>query len=538
MRDPEFYPQRGAILSHLDAARAILGRRAPKDHVFELAGVMLRVERYLHKLIVILGKPGSGKTLLVQGLLRSYMRLFELLPDRFRLLVLDPAKVYWQFLARCSPVGVPLMNLSPHLNGSLRWDWAAEIGQNPKARVNLIEALMNSGRRDASQERDPFWPKKARQLLEAVLLVLSLFSDRWRMRDVLVPFIFPQFCSPLLSLSGHTRGSAAHDLSGKMGKGIHASASAELKQLAMLAAYAEHATKTFTVRDLIGRGCIMHLAFDPEIKDGYSRFGSALSHMLQLAVINRGEEHNYTGIIGDEARELGDMRIEFGAARGRQAGLFYALAPQSIAGLEVAWGKERVEELLELVNTLVCLSCGPRTAKAVSEFVGQVEGVEVTFNENWSHTNSTSRSVSTGSSFTRSGKSGWSFFGDGLYDVSHAYGSSHNVTNSESYSSTEGGGRQNAIRVRDAVLASELTHLPPADFDRDSLKGLMFNADTGAFRFNTRIRHITEGLPPFAHVGLPSPRGDLDGLLKPWTEADVQRLGLTLTPEMQQAINA
>jgi hypothetical protein len=84
----------------------------------------------------------------------------------------------------------------------------------------------------------------------------------------------------------------------------------------------------------------MHLAFDPEIKDGYSRFGSALSHMLQLGVINRGEEHNYTGIIGDEPRELGDMRIEFGAARGRRAGVFYALAPQSIAGLEAAWGKE------------------------------------------------------------------------------------------------------------------------------------------------------------------------------------------------------
>lgn len=122
--------------------------------------------------------------------------------------------------------------------------------------------------------------------------------------------------------------------------------------------------------------------------------------------------------------------------------------------------------------------------------------------------------------------------------MSHAYGSSHNVTNSESYSSTEGGGKQNAIRVRDAVLASELTHLPPADFDRDCLKGLMFNADTGAFRFNTRVRHITEGLPSFAHVAPPAPRGDLDGLLKPWTEADVQRLGLTLTPDMQQAINA
>jgi hypothetical protein len=469
--------------------------------------------------------------------------------------VIDPAGAYWSIAAKTLPPGVPMLNLSPHLEGATILDIAATVDDDPSAANNVVSAFMgvdDEGGGEA-KDSDPFWPKKARALLFMLVTVfIRRAKGRWRFADLVVPFRWPEFLAPVLAQTADTRASAAYEIAGKMGKGIVASASAELNELCIVAAYSQRATRTFTFREMMRRSAYMHVCYDPGIAGGYARYASALTRLLELTCYAHGSEHNLTIILGDEGRELRNLHLGRIAARGRQAGLGVILAAQTFEGLVAKWGEKHAREALGLAGTFVCFAASPDTAEYFSKLVGQQEVIEVTFNDGVSvNSGSTWGDVTTHSANTTfiNHENKWEepFLSLNTWmmpqhrdDVGESV--SIGISKARSYGGSDGiaksSGRANRLAVRDTLLPSQLVHQLLADKKGDCLDAYFFNRQVGVCKIRPRWLHIFEHLPRIPHVPVPRPRPTTDGMLLRWTRADLQRLGLDLTDDLLEALNS
>jgi hypothetical protein len=525
---PLFNPVRGAHRTTQEAAYARMA--ANPGPMFDLAGLCYPAREYLNRLLFVTGLPSSGKTTLCKMLLVSLGRLFAVLraqshaglyPGRgqMRWLVTDPTNAFLPLLYRVTPPDVPVVRLSPHDAGGVAWDIAADVTNEV-----MNEALQRGLFPDSAKgTADPFWTFKGREVSKSVVSVFLHRQSVWTVRDMVVPLKYPQFLRSLLEQNPRTRGMVKHELVGRLGRDITATSSATINQFAIAAALWAKAGRKYSMKEFLDQRAVAHFAFTPHMAAALAGVANAMTYVLILEAIKRNEEFNHTLLIGDEARYLNELvGLEDLAARGRGAGLGAVLLAQGLPGLTSSWGEKRVKELLDLVNTWVCLRAGPDTAEAFSRHVGVVEGIQKSYS--YSSTYSRSETYTT----SRGGGSSSSF---GQYSSNSNWGESKSVTSGTSYTY----GESFALHTKPAVLPSELTNLPLASPEADAIHGFAFGPDVGVFQFTTPFLSALDDCPPAPFDQMPV-RPDCDQLLQPWTLEDLRRLKLDLTPAFLKAL--
>ncbi len=438
-----------------------------------------------------------------------------------RWMVTDPTNAFLPLLYRVVPPDVSIVRMSPHDADGVAWDIAKDVTNEV-----MNEALQRGLFPDSAKGGgDPFWMFKGREVSRAPVSVFLHRSSDWGIRDFAVPFKYPQFLKPLLMQCPRTRGMVKHDLVGRLGRDIVATSSATINQLATAAALWSKAKRKYSLRTFLDERAVVHFAFTPAMAASLAGVANAMTYVLILLALERNDEFNHTLLIGDEARYLHEITgMEDLVARGRGAGLGAILLAQGIAGLNSTWGEKRVKELLDLVNTWICLRSGPETAEEFSKHVGVVEGIQKSYSYSSTYGQSVTRGTtyggSTSSSFSgSSSSSNWS--------ESHSVTSSSSHTNSESF----------ALHTKQAILPSELTNLPLASPLDDLVRGFVFGPDVGAFEFATPFMKALDSYPPAPFTQM-SVRPDSDQVLKPWTLEDLRRLKLDPTSAFHKALLA
>jgi len=508
---PLFSPIRGANRTSVDSAQEWL--LADPGPLFELAGVHWPALGYLNKVVLLSGRPGTGKTVSMKMLMASLGSLFSQL--KMRWLVIDPTNGYLSYLYQVLPENIEIIRSTPQDELGASWEIRKDITSD-----SLNNALQTALFPDALFKKagDPFWYHKAREVTESEVTVYLDRSSEWRFADLIIPIKFPQFLRPLLAQSPRTRGMVDHELVGKLGRDIVATTSSVINRMAVAAALWQRATKTFSLRSFLNRqDAVLHLGFRPDLIPSLAGIANAMTYMLILMALEGDDETDFTYMCLDEGRFLDEVTgLPLIGARGRGAGLGAAVTCQGTPGLIASWGNDKVKELLDTISAWTTFGAGIETAQAFSKFVGQIEGVERSYG--------ISTSEGTSHSFGRN--SGGS---SGLSGPSSSWGKNFSVTHSTNTTYSE----NFKLSLRDAILPSEITGLGrPVD---GVLKGFTFNPDVGLFQFDAPFLDHFEslGAPPFR--GIPA-RPDSDQRLLPWTTEDLQRLRLELTPEFMEAL--
>ncbi len=510
---PLFTPVRGARRKKLAAAQQeLLVQPGP---LFELAGLLWPARNYLNKLLLFTGRPGVGKTTMQRISMASVARLFVKLLMRW--VVIDPSNAYLPYLYQILPEAVEIIRASPHDAAGWRWDVRADVTND-----TLNEAFQTALFPDSLFQKagDPFWYHKAREVTEAIVNVLHDRHSPWEFHDLVIPIKYPQFLKPLLAQSSRTAGKVKHELVGKLGRDIVTTSSSVINRMATAAAMWRHATKTFSCRAFLNRSAsVLHFAMQPDMMASLTPIANALTYMLILLGLERNDEFNHTFFWLDEGRFLsGITGLEILAARGRGSGLGAFLSVQGLPGLFASWGQSRAEELVDVVSAWITFGAGYKTARAFSDFVGQIEGIEKSYGFSSTFGTSVTDGHGTGGSSSPQG-------GSYSWNKSHSTSYSSSFTNSENFKLT----------TKDAILPSEVTNLGQATKENDLLSGYAFNPNVGAFRFDVPFLHHFESLPapPFSTMPI---RPDAEQRLDPWKAEDLKRLNLDLTPEFMKAL--
>lgn len=530
---PLFSRERGAVSTTQDLVARYLA--ADPGPLYRLAGVMWPARRFLNKLTLITGRPGSGKTMLMRLMMESVAGLFPVLVEqakaglypgegKMRWLVVDPTDAYLPLLHQVVPSDVPIVRATPVDACGKRWAIRDDI-TSPALNEVFQDGLFPESL--FQKAGDPFWYNKAREVTAAVVTVYLEKHCKWEFHDLVIPIKYPQFLKPLLMQCAATRGMANHELVGRLGRDIVSSASSVVNRMAIAAALWQKAEGTFSLKQFLDRREVIHFAYTPDLIPCLSGIANAMTRVLVLLGISRNEAHNHTILWLDEGRYLSDLAgLEDLAARGRGAGFGAIFAAQGLPGLINKWGDARVKELTDLVATWVALSSGPETAEAFCRSVGKVEGLL----ESYGETLTTSVSTTTGVS---EGTGGSSSHQEGKTTYTHSWNAG--TQESTTYATTYAKSENFQLTVRDAVLPSELTNLPYADASTDEICGFAFNPEVGVFEFAAPFLDHFENLPEPLVPVMPR-RPDADQRLLPWTEADIIRLGLEPTPELMAAV--
>lgn len=527
---PLFTWYRGAVRTTQEQVARYLA--ADPGALYLLAGVLWPARHFMNKLVLIMGKPDSGKTVLMRLMMESVADLFRVLPAQakaglypgeglMRWFVVDPTNAYLPLLYQVVPGDVEIIRATPVDGDGWRWDVRRDI-TSPALNEALQEGLFPDSL--FQKAGDPFWYTKAREVATSVVTVYLERDSAWEFHDLIIPFKYPQFLQPLLLQSPLTMGKAKHELVGKLGRDIVSTASSVMNKMAIAAALWQRAERTFSLREFLDNRSVLHFAYTPDLIPSFAGIANALVRVMVLLGITRIDPYNHTLLWLDEGRYLSDLAgLEDLAARGRGAGFGAVFAAQGLPGLVNKWGDGRVKELIDLLSTWVALTSGPETAEMFSTAVGKCEGVAKSYSI--SHT--------FGESLTRGGNSGhsssWSFGGSSSSGSNSGTSWSTTTNWSTTYSESF------QLTVRDAVMPGELTNLPYANAAEDCISGFAFNPQVGAFAFETPfLRHFRELPEPI--VGSMPLRPESDQRLLPWKLEDVTRLKLKETPELVAAI--
>lgn len=517
---PDFDAQRGA---HLTTQAAVIQHiQAQAGPAYEIASISLAAVRYLNRLCLITGIPGTGKTTLNKQIMKSMASLFpqlkiEAAAGRYpgkgdlRWAVIDPTNSYLPFLYQILPPDIPILRASPQDADGWAWDIARDIVSD-----TLNQAFQKGLFPDAlfAKANDPFWYHKAREISEGTV---QLFHDRksdWTFPDLVRAIRYPQFLVPMLSQSPRTRHLAMHDLVGRLGQSVISTSSSVINQMTAAAAMWSKAKKKFSLRDYLNSRSVLHFAFTPDLANSLAGIANAMTYILIMFAIDRDEEFNHTVMFLDESKYLADITgLDDLAARGRNAGLGGTVTGQSIVGLQAKWGDLRARELLDLLCSWFTLTSGYETALHFSRLVGEMEG----------YLKSYGTSESTGGSTTESYSSSWSSQGSSSTRGA-SWTSQWNKSTSENVQLTK----------RDAVLTSEITHLPMPTPEYPFVHGFAMLTGTGAFEFKTPLLTPLQGLPRAPFRRMPT-RLNADQVLQPFTKDDLARLNLEMTADLLKA---
>lgn len=345
-----------------------LVQRAFEGPQLEWAGLCLPWSEVTHQFLVI-GSPGSGKSLLILLAMQGALREVARLPDH-RAFIYDAKN---ELLPRLTAMGHRPKVFNPFDTRSVRWRIdldvrnAAEAAQAAAAFIPMPE-----------DGKDTFWVQSSRLVLAAVMTAFAHLSPgKWTLRDVLVVLRSAERIDELLKQvpeTAHIWANIRGD--GKTESNLIASILSSMQRYEVVAALTEKATDDFSIRQWANESGGILLV--PNLR----RYSEVLTpfHRLFLQLISDetlslpDSTTRRTFLFLDELRNLGRINSLFATINeGRSRGIVTIAGTQSLEGIQAVYGEKEGQEILGQFRSKTFLRNDSHvTATWISEHIGQV----------------------------------------------------------------------------------------------------------------------------------------------------------------------
>lgn len=429
---------------------------------------------------VIAGVPGTGKTVAIRSLMRSVFRpeLRPHLGGTDRGVVYDPKQEFYPVLRGFGCRDEQIIILNPFDARGQAWNLAADYTTQADA-VQLARTIIPTPESHAQ----PFFPKSAAGLLAAALRVYMKKNPlKWELADVLLACMSHENLNSLLGME-------RHDPLVKFALNFMSETATRNNIMAELASH---------VLDFLPvAGCWQRAKREGKPMVSVKKFlqspdtvlllGANQTHKVALSAINRlflkklSEEtldhvadgqwaaSNRTWLVLDEVRELGKVE---GLAdlinKGRSRGVCAVLGFQDYPELEEVFGEKVAHAITATCGHKLYLRLGGESAEWASRAIGKAEIRETQFSRNSSSSINVNASQTDGSNWGQGHSS--SLLGPGT--SSSNVGGSNSHTRGMGMNFSSGITSSTTIRETDAILPSEIAHLP-SFADGGGLKGVV-----------------------------------------------------------------
>ena len=299
---------------------------------------------------VVIGCPGSGKTVSIQLFLQSIAHRFMApLPGRppERLVIFDPKRDVLSFLAGLGLPGESISILNPFDDRSVPWDLAHDI--NSAAMAQHFAALLIP---EEKQSSAPFFWQSARQVVEAVLEgLIASRPGQWTLRDLLNALATKERIAALANQTPEAKLKAAPLLLDTIHfPSILSGIASKVGKFEVIAALWHHAQnrQTFSVEDWLKGPGVLVLGNHPNFRESIAPINSLLLRVLAGHVLTGPEvKAPRTWIVLDEFRWMEHVEcISELLNQGRSKGVSVLLGIQDIEGLKAVYGEHIANEIL------------------------------------------------------------------------------------------------------------------------------------------------------------------------------------------------
>lgn len=453
------------LLSYAAARTRASSQVAPGEETLVWGGLRLP-ERASEGNFGSVGAPGTGKSVLMQHLMQSVLPLIGMRPD-MRAVVYDAKRDMLSLLSGMK-LSCPIIVLNPFDSRSVAWDMARDL-TDPAATREIAEILIP----EKSNDQNPFYARAAQAVFAAVLRSFILVSPgHWTLRDVLNVTASPKRLRKVLSATPETESVIEQIFKpATTFRNTLQTIAAATAVLEPVAALWSRNTRQFSLAEWVSSESILVLGTDWTYSKTLKAINRVLFYRLTQLVLNQVESRSRrTWFFIDELKEAGNLDgLPSLLSFGRSKGVRVAVAFQDIEGLRRSdvYGEKAANEMLGLLaNKSILRLDSEVTAGWASQVIGEEIGIERTK--------------------TR-GKEGTS-------EVEHIY-------------------------KREAVLASELMRLPPAD--ATAFSGIHIIPSVGVYSVRWPYRQDLCSPGPIESF---LPRPAAEQLLAAWNDEDERRL--------------
>lgn len=447
-------------------------------------GQYLSLEALRHG-VLLLGSPGTGKSLILKAFRVGLGRLMASEPSREISVIDFDTKKDLEGLGNAFPDDVPIYDLDPTLAG-FKWDITSEA-QDVIELTEIISALIPE-----SNSKQPFFSQMARQSAARILTALKLLAKG--------PVTFRDFLLAGLSVVNLRMIARAHPSTADLTTLFRTKSEAGMGVASTITnAFGRHAVAgslwesegtlgSITTRQLVNmRRAVVRLPFNLRAAASLGSISALFANLAQrtwmLSPTRVGKDKLLVSIFDELALADSTLDLLLSGIFGREKGVCNILALQSQAATALRFGmdgKDKLEALLSLPKTIIAFNQpGRKDAEDTAARFGAYDCFVNTYS----------------SSSGQGGKS-----------------------------SSEGESYQ---RDEKTVTASDIMQLPVPAPGYPYLTGYMATIPFRPFKFSVPIdwivREFFTGLAPFTPL---KPRPSTAQILRPWDEDDLRRLGL------------
>ena len=357
-------------------------------------GIDVLPPRYAEEHFLVTGTTGSGKTVLINMLLKSSLEA----GTEARALIYDPKQevlpIVYNLISSADRVRV----LHPFDLRGCAWDLAADIDGPVSARqfaTILIPEKASSGSGSES-----FFTEAVRDLMTGVLLAFINCvptAKAWTFRDVILTMLYQPYLKYILSLD-KTRDEKAFPIASRLRQSyldgdvrtvsnIRASINAKLSIFEPVAAVWHWAQKkqgqVFSLSQWLKEDCrdLLVLGNDEASRAAIDAINQAIFKRVTELLLARREltrpekeaGQNLTWFFLDEVREAGRLDgLSRLLTKGRSKGASVVLGFQDIDGLRATYGNEVANEICGQCGSIAILKLSsPSTAQWACEIFGR-----------------------------------------------------------------------------------------------------------------------------------------------------------------------
>lgn len=340
-------------LPDIDTNKAVTPYSSDPDEYATAFWGMLRVpyeETTQHFLAV--GSTGSGKTVLIQALMRSVLPRIKT-DKSFRAFVYDD-KLDFVPLARQLGLEKFVWSLDPFDANGYAWDIAADV-TTPAEAMQVASVLAPVD----TKVPDPYWQQATQDFLAAVLLNFREVNGRdWDLRDVILTFQTEEILRKILARDKETESLAHFYLGAHSLADVLAVLSSRLGRYRIPAALYSKAKRKTGVREWHKKNAILLVTGRSVFSEATRPINQAIFQLVSILLLNkrdvkpRGNARKTTEsnwIFLDEIREIGKLKGYHELAnKGRSKGVRMVLGFQSIEGMMVEHEQHGANEIANL----------------------------------------------------------------------------------------------------------------------------------------------------------------------------------------------
>lgn len=457
------------VLTFPQAERAVRKLRSRRGPTFSFGGLQLLLEELLYGLFA-LGVAGTGKSLTLRMVLQTILPSIGPGTDS-RAIVFDQKGDLLQVIAGL-PLGCAVETLHPFDKRGVAWDIAADTTSPAHATETVFVLLPES-----AHESQPFFSEASRHICGALIQSWILSGTVWFLRDLILATRSVAVLTEILTRHSVTAPIAqqylVHDP--VLALNILATLATKLARFEPIAAGWSLASRRLSLRTWLQEESILVLGSDPSARTPLAAINAVfLNRLSELQLSLPDSRTRRTYYVLDELSELGKLALLIPLLTiGRAKGACVMITAQTLALIRRLYGDDDCRAVLSQLQTRSIFRVGtPEDADWASRLVGDVQ--------RWQSNRPT------------------------------------------------GGKPVKSLVTERAFLPSEFLTLPPTTPENGMTAVWMPRILSGVYRHSLAWAPLMDSLvPPADHVPAIDRRADADLFLRPWVDADRQRLGLS-----------